>query len=228
MTLTRQSVLQPKLLAHRIVLYTVAWLLSASFVFAQVGGKVSGRVTDPSNAVIPGAKVVATNVSTNVATNTESNGSGYFVMQLQSGEYSITATSPGFSIVKHDKVSVTVGGDATVDFHLQVAEVGTIVEVQGEASAELITPTSATTQMTVDNHMVQAIPVEVAGTMRNASAFLKLEPGYNGTSLNGGSSGNQPVTVDGADVSAVGFGSGTQTIAYAMPVPSFAVQEFQV
>ena len=34
--------------------------------------------------------------------------------------------------------------------------------------------------------------------------------------------------MDGADVSAVGFGSGVQSIAYAMPVPSFAVQEFQV
>lgn len=215
-------------IVRRTLLLGILWFFSSSFALAQVGGHVSGRVTDPTGAVIPNAQIAAENIRTNVTTTTQSNGSGYYVMQLQSGEYTITVSAPGFTTVKHENISVTVGGDRSVDSSLGVATSSAVVEVHGDASSELIQTTSSTTQMTVNNDMVAAIPVEVAGTMRNASAFLKLEPGYNGTSLNGGAANNQVVTVDGADVSAVGFGSGNQSISYAMPVPSFAVQEFQV
>lgn len=204
-------------------------LLSASFALAQgVGGRVGGRVTDPSGAVIPGAHIIAQNTNTNVTGETDSNDSGYYVMQLSAGNYKVTVTAPGFATMVQQNINVTIGGDAGLDIHLPLATTETVVEVEGQASAELITPNSAVTQTTVDNMMVAAIPVAVSGTMRNASAFLKLQPGYNGTSLNGGAANDMPVTVDGADVSAVGFGSGNQGISYAMPVPSFAVQEFQV
>ena len=48
-------------------------------------------------------------------------------------------------------VSVTIGGDVGLDFQLQVASTTTTVEVHGEASAELITPSASVVQTTVDN-----------------------------------------------------------------------------
>ncbi|HEY0262965.1 MAG TPA: carboxypeptidase regulatory-like domain-containing protein [Granulicella sp.] len=193
-----------------------------------VGGRISGRVTDPSGAVIPDATISAQNTGTDVVIRSKSNDSGYYVMQVPAGRYNVTVGATGFGTVVLNNLVVLVGSDAGGDVHLTVASAESVVEVHGEASQELITPNSSQTQTSVDNEMVASIPVEVSGTLRNASAFLKLEPGYNGTSLNGGAANDQAITVDGADVSAVGFGSGGESISYAMPVPSFAVQEFQV
>jgi hypothetical protein len=210
------------------------WLISATIASAQsnVSGRVSGRVTDQSGAIIPNAQINAQNTGTNVTSGTQSDSSGYYVLQLPAGNYVISVSSAGMATLKQDNVAVTIGGDAGLDFHLQVASTRTVVEVQAEASAELITPNTPAVQLTVNNALVSTMPVEVSGTLRNADSFLRLEPGYNGTtgngSLNGGSGSDQVTTVDGADVSGVGFGSGGQSIAYAMPVPSFAVQEFQV
>ena len=205
-------------------------LFSSQIALSQgaVGGHITGRVTDPSGAVIPDATISAQNDNTNIVTKAKSNDSGYYILQVPEGKYTLTVTATGFGTMILDNVTVLVGGDVGENIHLTIAAASTVVEVHGEASQELLTPNSSQTQTSVDNAMVQSIPIAVAGTLRNASAFLKLEPGYNGTSLNGGAANNQVVTVDGADVSAVGFGSGNQGISYAMPVPSFSVQEFQV
>jgi hypothetical protein len=203
-------------------------LVTASIASAQGVGHVSGRATDPSGAVIPGAAISAQNANTNVVSETQSDGSGYYALQLPSGNYTVTASATGFGKLVQQNVSVTIGGDVGLDFHLQVATTTTSVEVHGSASAQLITPSSSEVQTTVSNSIVSAMPVEVAGTLRNASSFLVLEPGYNGVSLNGGNGGDTPTTVDGADVSGSGFGAGQEGTGWAMPVPSFAVQEFQV
>ena len=212
----------------RILFVLTVGFLSVSAGFAQVGGKVSGRATDLSGAIVPGVQVTAQNARTNVVSATQTDSSGYYLLQLPSGDYAISVKATGFATLVQQNVSVTIGGDVGLDFHLQVAATTTTVEVKGDASAELITPNSSVVQTTVDSSLVTSIPVEVSGAMRNASSFLKLEPGYNGASLNGGAPQTQPVTVDGADVSPVGFGTGVGTPPFAAAVPSFAVQEFQV
>ncbi len=87
-------------------------------------------------------------------------------------------------------------------------------------SGQCVTPTSAKAEMAVDDKLGAGVPADVAGTTRNASAALALQPGYNGTSLNGRNSDSQPVTVKGADVSAAGVGFRTHSIGYAMPIPN--------
>jgi hypothetical protein len=215
---------------RQVLLSVSVGLLSVSTALAQssVGGRVSGRVTDQSGAMVPGAHISALNINTGIENGTQSDASGYYALQLPQGDYTITASATGMATVKHDHISITTGGDADVDFPLPIAAAQTVVEVHGDASSELITPTSAVVQTTVNNALVSNIPVEVSGTLRNANTFLKLEPGYNGSSLNGGYAGDTPTTVDGGDVSGSGFGAGQQTVGWAMPVPSFAVQEFQV
>jgi hypothetical protein len=213
----------------RVLFVLTVGFLSVSAGFAQgVGGKVSGRATDPSGAFMPGVQISAQNSRTNVESETQTDTSGYYLLQLPSGDYVVSVSATGFATLVQRDVTVTIGGDVGLDFHLKVATTATIVEVKGDASDELITPTSSVVQTTVDSSLVMAVPVAVSGAMRNANAFLKLEPGYNGASLNGGAPQTQPVTVDGADVSPVGFGTGVGTPPFAAGIPSFAVQEFQV
>jgi hypothetical protein len=55
-------------------------LISPHEGFGQgaVGGRISGRVTDPSDAVIPNATISAQSASTNGVIKSQTNGSGYY------------------------------------------------------------------------------------------------------------------------------------------------------
>src|SRR5437773_12159632 len=60
---------------------------SACCLYAQTFGEVTGRVTDPSGAVIPGASVALTNVNTNAVRN---------VVTAEAGAYTFPSVPPGF------------------------------------------------------------------------------------------------------------------------------------
>ena len=60
----------------RILFVLTVGFLSVSAGFAQVGGKISGRATDLSGAIVPGVQVSATNSRTNVVSATQTDRSG--------------------------------------------------------------------------------------------------------------------------------------------------------
>ena len=115
----------------RILFVLTVGFLSVSAGFAQgVGGKISGRATDPSGAIVPGVQVSAQNARTNVVSATQTDTSGYYSLQLPSGDYVISVSATGFATLVQQNVSVTIGGDVGLDFHLQVATTTTTVEVK--------------------------------------------------------------------------------------------------
>jgi len=195
----------------------------------QSGGRISGQVADPSGATIADAQVEARHIATNVVTTAKSNTSGYYTIQLPVGGYEIKVSHSGFSTSVLQNVTVTVGSDVGLNVGLVVASQATEVNVT-ESVFPLITPDEASGSTTVESALVANMPVEVSGGMRNSADFLRITPGWQGTSfsarLNGGVGLDQEVMVDGVNVSPVGFGTGIQ--GQQMTVPSFAVQEFQV
>ncbi len=211
------------------ILIGVVFLLPGMILCQQVGGRVTGQVTDPSGANVADARVAAKNTATNVLTEVRSNDSGYYVLQLPVGDYEITASHPGFETTSQQNVTVTVGADVGLEFHLILGSTATSVNVAATVTP-LITPDTSIVETTVPSSLVATLPVEVSGGMRNAADFLRLTPGYQGSSfaarLNGGVTMDQEVQVDGANISPVGFGTGI--LGSQMTVPSFAVQEFQV
>src|SRR5690349_6448086 len=63
-------------------------------------GAITGTVTDPSDAPIPGVKVTATNIATNIINNTQTNESGVYNFPfLPIGDYLLTAEAQGFKKV---------------------------------------------------------------------------------------------------------------------------------
>ena len=172
-----------------LVVAAVALICSIPATAQNVGGRITGRVTDPSGVVVPGVQIETRNTSTNVVNTTQTNDSGYYTIQLPVGVYQVTATHSGFQSVAQQNITVLVGADLEVDFTLQLATTKTVVEVQSQVSA-LITPNDAAVQTSVDHTMVADLPVEVSGAMRNSADFLRLTPGYTGSSfeanLNGG------------------------------------------
>src|SRR4029077_5436862 len=83
-------------------------LLSSSFVlYAQsTNASLTGRITDPSKALIVGARVVVISANTNVCYETRTNGSGESLLaNLPPGSYRIEVEKPGFrKLIKPDVV----------------------------------------------------------------------------------------------------------------------------
>jgi hypothetical protein len=64
-----------------------------AFLHAQAVGSITGVVTDPSGAVIPGVKVTASSVATGVSQYTVTSGAGtYTIPRLMVGTYNVTPT----------------------------------------------------------------------------------------------------------------------------------------
>jgi len=85
-------------------------------VHGQSMSSLSGVVTDPTGAVLPGATVLVENVNTGIRREAVTDSSGrYAFPQLQPGKYRITGRAPGFADVVIQDVELLVNSPATVN-----------------------------------------------------------------------------------------------------------------
>ena len=89
----------------------IAVLLGSSFCSAQESrATIIGHVTDPSGAVVPGARVRVVNQATNAGASSTTNESGNFeIPYLLPGLYRATVEATGFMTVVRDQVELRVG-----------------------------------------------------------------------------------------------------------------------
>lgn len=116
----------------------------------ETTGGLQGTVKDPSGAVVPAAKVVAT-TSTLVGEKTvDTDANGYYrFANLPPGDYTITVTASGFATAKRE-LTLEVGHLPTVDFVLEVGKASQTVEVSSVAPAIDVTTNVTTTNVTED------------------------------------------------------------------------------
>jgi hypothetical protein len=146
--------------------WTVTWLcfvilfLSGAVAMAQtITGSVRGTVTDPSGAVVAGAKVIATNVDTGVATKTVSDASGVYDIQfLNLGNYTVTITAPGFDTSSIGPFRLQIDQIAKIDAKLQVGVAATTINVAASAGAVLNTE-DATLGTSLSAHALESMPL---------------------------------------------------------------------
>src|SRR5215212_4273288 len=91
----------------KIVLFSV--VLTATFLgnsYSQTTfASITGTVTDPAGAVVPIAKITATNLETNIQSSAKANDSGvYTIAQLKEGIYSVRAEAAGFRSFAIDNI----------------------------------------------------------------------------------------------------------------------------
>src|SRR5579883_2378443 len=103
-------------------------LIFLAFVSAsaqEFRGSLTGKVTDPNGAVLPGASVVVKNVATNVENTTTTNADGdYTFPLLQPGRYNLTVNAQGFAPAVREGIEVKVADKLTLDVQVQVSGVG--------------------------------------------------------------------------------------------------------
>ncbi|HLJ29415.1 MAG TPA: alpha-2-macroglobulin family protein [Candidatus Angelobacter sp.] len=111
-------------------------------------GAISGTITDPMGAVIPAARVSATdelNSAQFVATSDQTG--AYLLRNLPAGRYRVEVQSPGFRVNIIRLVPVTSSNLTRVDVTLGVGEASETVEVT--AAAPTVQTTSAMVSKTV-------------------------------------------------------------------------------
>ncbi len=119
-----------------------------SMCFAQLNrGTLTGAVTDPSGAVVPGVKLTATHVETGTSSTTVTSESGsYTIPALQIGLYRIEFVAPSFKKGIVNQVELAAGATLRQDMVLQIGAVGESVQVNAQASPlETETTRQATT-----------------------------------------------------------------------------------
>src|ERR1700716_291684 len=138
---------------------------------------VSGRVTDPQGALVPGARVTARHIETNAIAETTTGQDGRFRFPyLRVGSYEITARLQGFKDAART-LTLTIGSAFDVPLALAVAGLDTTVTVSAQA------PVLETARSQIAGTVSQA---EVRSVPLNGRNFLDLAlliPGVSPTNV---------------------------------------------
>jgi hypothetical protein len=141
---------------------------------SAASAQISGTVVDPQGAVVPGAKVTATNSATGVqrSVNTTSTGN-YTIPNLAPGTYSVKVEAKGFASGGTENIALKLGDQRDLGFKLAVAGSTQTVEVTTEAP--LIESTKTDVSSSVTSLDMERLPtIAGAGGVVNDYAQLAL------------------------------------------------------
>lgn len=146
---------------HLLAIFCIVLLLSGAAAVAQtITGSVRGTVTDPSGAVVAGAKVTVTNVDTGVTSQTVSDPSGLYNFQfLNLGNYTVTVSASGFDTSSIGPFRLQIDQIAKIDAKLQVGATATTINVAASAGAILNTE-NATLGTSISAHALETMPLQ--------------------------------------------------------------------
>ncbi|MBI4873762.1 MAG: TonB-dependent receptor [Acidobacteria bacterium] len=158
---------------HPVWVGLLVSLLLVSPVLAQIGtSTVTGRVTDPTGAVVPGVQVTVVNTATNFRFTAQTNEQGLFRAQsLQPGQYRVTFQAAGFKTIVRESIDLRGGDTLPLDAVLEVGALSEQVEITGRAPL-LETETSATGTV-VEGNVLYKLPIY----QRWTNSTFQLTPG---------------------------------------------------
>jgi hypothetical protein len=187
----------------------LALLASVTPAGAQTTGTIRGTVTDPSGAVIPGAKVAAVLSGTYVIRNTNTDQDGDFVFpSVAVGHYTVVVDAEGFREYQQHDVEVSIGHVVVINAKMELGALAQVVTA--EATAPLIETTSTQLGAVVNDRAVAQLPLNARDTYQ----LLQLQPGVQSqvgsdlfygsdragvVSVNGGRGRSNNYTVNGGD-----------------------------
>jgi len=170
-------------------------------------GDINGRITDTSNAVVPGATITAINQSTGFSRSTVSGDTGEFAITLlPPGTYDIKTEMKGFATVIQKAVEVSVGAKVHLDFQLKPAALAETVEVN--EAATLVESTKSDLGGVVSPREVQDLPLltrtfasltYIIPEARPTVSYDPTKTRVGSISMAGGDGRNVAINVDGGN-----------------------------
>ncbi|MBZ5664188.1 MAG: TonB-dependent receptor [Acidobacteriia bacterium] len=133
---------------------------------------ITGRITDPTKAVLPGVKVMVVNVLTNVRQETSTDQTGnYTVPSLPPGTYQIEVQRAGFKTILKPGVVLHVQDVAAINFEMAIGSISESITVQ--AGGLVVNTTDASVSAVIDRKFVENMPLNG----RSFQDLLTLAPG---------------------------------------------------
>ena len=212
----------------------------------STSASLTGRVTDPSKAVIVGAEIVANSTNMGVVYHTTSNASGVFNLpDLPPGTYQLEIEKTGFKKLIKPDVVLRVQDAVEIDFEMAVGLATESITVEG--GAPLVNTESATVSTVINRTFADNLPLNG----RTFQTLIMLTPGVVVTptsfddqgqfSVNGQRADGNYFTVDGASANfgVTGYPALVQTAGGTLPaltvqggtnslVSADALEEFRV
>ncbi len=190
---------------------------------------LTGRVTDRTGGIVPGATVTITATQTGLKRTIQTDGAGlYNVPSLTVGTYTVLGTAGGFG---EAKVNTTLSIGQTVEINLVLPPPSVTNAVTVTADEQDLTHRTETANASVlNNAAVEDLPTRG----RNFTDFALLTPGISqeldrfGLVVNGQRSGNLMFAIDGVDFTdpLQGGQRGGPTSVYFFPQVN--VREFEI
>ena len=217
-----------KLLGSVLLATTALWGQSAH---------VSGRVTDPTGAVVPAATIQLINIDTGITRLSETNLQGeYLVPLLRPGRYEANLRAEGFVPITRSGIALRVGGHLRLDFVLQVGPVETAIRIE-IASSEIQFSTSEVGSVISER---QVVDLPLNG--RNFTQLTLLTPGASPVNTSQNASGAGTTGIGQVSVPSVNGQTGRSNVyladgtlnqngflsTYAVAPIVDAIQEFKV
>jgi outer membrane receptor protein involved in Fe transport len=195
----------------------------------RADGTLRGTVTDTQGAVVPNAKVTATNTSTGVSASTTTTSAGtYSIPNLLIGTYTVTVEAPSFA--KHERKDVQVLSAQVVEVSPRMKASTGSETVEVVSGAEVVQTETSQLSSSFSDRAITDIPTTQGangfGSVQNLSVFVpNTTTQLGGTSGNGGSIGGlrgrqNSFTIDGAT------NTDTQVSISSVEVIQDAVAEF--
>ena len=204
-------------------------------VFSQsTGGRILGRVADPTGAVLAGVKITLVNEANGASRDTQTNPSGdYTFVEVVPGSYRVDYELAGFKKSVQKSVTVDVNQVVTLNQTLAIGATQETVEVTSEAPQ--VDTTSTQLGAVINDRSVNELPLNTRDTYQ----FLQLQPGVQAqlgssgslffgsddagsVSVNGGRTRSNNFSVNGGDANDQFVNTPT-----VQPTPD-AVEEFRV
>lgn len=197
--------------------------------------QISGQITDPTGAGIPGAAVKATEVTRGVPHETISDSSGrYTLPNLPVGPYRLEVTVTGFKTYSQSGLQLQVGDNVQINPALQVGAVSENVEVSASVS-QVQTEQNSVSQV-IDEKRITELPLNGRQAtqlilLSGASAPVRDTGDLTGSksyqssvaiSVAGGQGSNTNYLLDGGD-----HNDTFSSVNLPFPFPD-ALQEFSV
>lgn len=205
-------------LLNKLLAACVLVLAFAGLAFCQ-DASITGTVSDPSGAVVPGAKVTIVNTDKNQSFDVTTGASGQYTFpSLNIGHYTVKAEVSGFKSFEQNDLVLQVGDHRSVDVKLQVGNTKESVTVEAEAIAvksesgevsDVIT-NKQMSQLATNGRSIYALTTLVPGASGNMSDLNIPTPlsGNASVSFNGMRQSHNLYLIDGGEAADRGGAGG--------------------
>ncbi len=203
---------------------TIAFLalaLAQLSICQSFTSSITGTITDPTGGAVQGANVELKDMATDdVRQFTSAADGSYQFTNLSPGSYQITVTQPGFKTFVQQNLVLQANTGSHVNISLELGNTQQKVEVTD--SALLVDTETANNVVTMDSHLIAALPNNTRNPLNFVFAVAGTTPAPSGSGqtqsygtfdqlssnfgLNGGRTGDETILIDGAPSQAVDWG----------------------